>query len=258
MESSWHDGRLVAFDLETTGVDVDEARIVTACVAFVGGGEETDTHCWVADPGIEIPDEAAEVHGYTTARAQAEGKPAKETVQAILEALDARPTGSPIIAFNARFDFTVLDREARRHGLVPLGERERPLLVVDPLVIDKHIHKFRKGSRKLDAVSEHYDVGLDNAHDAAADALAAARVAWRIGHRGTIVRNIRGARDEAEFKTLLREWEAVRHDIVLLHDAQARWAAEQAASLEDYFRKEGKLESPVPRSWPVVPVGVPA
>lgn len=253
----WHDERMGAFDLETTGTDVDEARIVTACVVFVGGGRDTNSRCWVADPGIPVPEEAAEIHGYTTERVQAEGRPAREVIAGILGALDARPDGSPIIAYNARFDFTILDREARRHELVPLSERDKPLLIVDPLVIDKHIHKFRRGSRKLEAACEHYGVTLDNAHEAAPDALAAARLAWRIGQSGTIIRNIRGARDETEFKGLLREWEAVRHDMVLLHDAQRRWAAEQAESLEDYFRQQGTLEAPVAREWPVVPLGVP-
>jgi DNA polymerase-3 subunit epsilon len=47
----------------------------------------------------------------------------------------------------------------------------------------------------------------------------------------------------------------VRHDIDLLHAAQIRWAAEQAESLEAYFRSQGKDEH-VERAWPVVPVPV--
>lgn len=40
---TWHTGRLAAFDLETTSPNPDDARIVTACVAFVGGGLGTQT-----------------------------------------------------------------------------------------------------------------------------------------------------------------------------------------------------------------------
>jgi DNA polymerase-3 subunit epsilon len=47
----------------------------------------------------------------------------------------------------------------------------------------------------------------------------------------------------------------VRHDIDRLHAAQIRWAAEQAESLEAYFRSQGKDEH-VERAWPVVPVPV--
>jgi DNA polymerase III epsilon subunit-like protein len=46
----WHDGRLVAFDVETSGIDLEEARIVTAAIAVCGGGQETQTLTLLADP----------------------------------------------------------------------------------------------------------------------------------------------------------------------------------------------------------------
>jgi DNA polymerase III epsilon subunit-like protein len=70
---TWWNGRMAAFDLETTAANPEEARIVAAAVVLVGAGAETDSTTWLADPGIEIPEEAAEVHGITTERAQAEG-----------------------------------------------------------------------------------------------------------------------------------------------------------------------------------------
>ena len=253
--TAWHEGRLVAFDIETTGTDLEEARIVTAAIAVCGGGVETETLALMADPGVEIPDEAAAVHGVTTERAQAEGKPARDVVSAVVEALRAYTAGgAPIVAFNARFDLTILDREARRWELEPLVIRR----VVDPLVIDKHLHRYRRGSRKLDAQAIHYGAELELAHDAAADAIAAARVAWCIGKRGEVIRSVRGKDEAIERASLVREWERVRHDIDALHAAQVRWAAEQAASLEDYFRQKGTLEAPVERAWPVVPVSVTA
>lgn len=247
---TWTDGRLLGFDVETTGTDLEEARIVTAAIAICGAGLQTETLDLLADPGVEIPEEAAAVHGVTTERAQAEGAPAREVIAAILSTLRAYTHDAPIVAFNARFDLTILDREARRHGLEPLSG----FYVVDPLVIDKHLHRFRKGSRKLDAQAEHYGVTLDNAHEAAADALAAAKIAWCIGKRGQVIRRIRNSREEAEFRALRGAWERVRFDLALLHEAQVRWAADQAASLEDYFRRQGTLESPVERAWPVVPL----
>lgn len=251
---AWHDGPLVAFDIETTGVDVEEARIVTAAIAVCGASVETQTATFMADPGVEIPEEASSVHGVTTALARAEGLPAADVVCGVLEILRSHTaSGAPIVAFNARFDLTILDREARRYGLEPLVCRR----VVDPLVIDKHLHRYRKGSRKLDAQAQHYGAELELAHDAAADAIAAARVAWCVAKKGEVVRRVRGKTEAIEKAALVREWERVRHDIDLLHAAQVRWAAEQAASLEDYFMKQGKSER-VERAWPVVPVSVPA
>ena len=250
--TSWCDRRMAAFDCETTGVDVEHARIVAVAVVLVGGGEPTETTGLLLDPGVEIPAEATAVHGVSTERARAEGIPAAIGVQLAVEAIAARPADSPVVAMNARFDLTILDREARRHGLAPLSERGE-LLVVDPLVVDKHLDRFRKGSRKLDALCDHYRVRLDAAHDASCDAFAAARLAWRLGMSGKVVRRVRRAEDAREIAVLQREWVQVRHDLPALHAAQAGWAAEQARGLAEYFARQGKPER-VEEAWPVVPV----
>jgi DNA polymerase III epsilon subunit-like protein len=233
---NWWEGRLVAFDVETTGLDVEEARIVTATVAAVGGGTATEVVTLMADPGIPIPEEASAVHGVTTERARAEGKPAEEVVAEVLMELGAASlAGLPIVAYNARFDLTILDREARRHCAEDKSERVdwSGLTVIDPLVLDKHLDPYRKGSRRLEAACEHYRCRLDGAHDSAHDALAAARVAYRIGQT-----------TELGYMTAPG-----------LHDAQIEWAAEQARSLRDYFRQQGKTEAvaSVREEWPVVP-----
>jgi DNA polymerase-3 subunit epsilon len=230
---SWHMGRLAAFDIETTGVDPQSDRIVTAAVSLVGGGRPTESYAWIVDPGVEIPEGATAVHGITTEQARAQGVETAEAVYEITALLaDQLLHGTPVIAFNARFDLTMLDREARRYGIVPLIERVGAdrMLVVDPFVLDKQYDRFRRGKRTLGAVCEHYRVRLDAAHDANADAVAAARVAWRL----------------AQAIEELRQTE-----LALLHMQQIAWAAEQAASLEQYFREQGRHE-PVEREWPVV------
>lgn len=251
--TAWWQGRLCAFDVETTGVDVEEARIVTAAVVLVGGGLMPEPMTLLVDPGIEIPEEATAIHGVTTEKARADGLPARNALtglRAVLEvAIDA---GYPLVCFNARFDLTILDRELRRHGLDPL-----PMAwVVDPLVLDKHLDRYRRGSRKLDAICVHRDATLDEAHDAAYDAVAAARLAYRIGQRGEIVRRVRNGAEGREKAALKREWEDVRHDLGRLHDFQARIARDQALGLADHFREKGQLAdaASVRTDWPLVPV----
>ncbi len=232
---SWHTGRLAAFDIETTGVDPESDRIVTAAVSVVGGGLAAEHLSWLVDPGIDIPAGASAVHGITTERARAEGRNAGEAVDEITAALaDQCQQGVPVIAFNARFDLTILDREARRHGLRPLIDRvggPDGMLVVDPYVLDKQFDRFRRGKRTLSAVCEHYRVPFDEVHAASADALAAARLAFRLGATVTELRDI---------------------DLHVLYREQVSWAAEQAASLEEYFREQGRAEH-VEGAWPVVP-----
>ncbi|MDF2443518.1 MAG: polymerase subunit epsilon, partial [Subtercola sp.] len=91
--------RLAVFDLETTGIDVETARIVTAHVGLIDSTGESIAHGeWLADPGVEIPSQASAVHGITTERAQAEGRPAPEVIAEIIAALRAVFTrGVPLV-----------------------------------------------------------------------------------------------------------------------------------------------------------------
>ncbi len=232
---------------------------MTAAVVAAGAGLATETLTLMAAPDVEISEGAAAVHGITNERAQAEGAPPADVVSAVLCTLAAYlQGGAPLCCYCARFDLTILDREARRYGLVPLQDRVR-LRVLDGFVLDKHLDRFRRGSRKLDAVCEHYGAALDGAHDAAHDAIAAARVAWCIGARGEVVRRVRNAQDGRELARLKREWQEVRGDLDRLHAAQVGWAREQAEGLAAYFRGKGELETAagVSTAWPMVPLPLP-
>jgi DNA polymerase-3 subunit epsilon len=230
---SWYKERLAAFDIETTGVDVGLDRVVTAAVSLTDGDRLVESANWLVDPGVDIPNGATRVHGITTERARAEGRVPAEAIDEIVTALANRmQEGVPVIAFNARFDLTVLDREARRFGVRPLLEHVGgAMLVVDPLILDKQFDRFRRGKRTLSAVCAQYGVQLDDAHAASADALAAARIVRKLA------------------QTFAELGEA---DLHALQGHQTVWAADQAASLESYFRKQGRREH-VERTWPIVP-----
>jgi len=175
--------RLAVFDLETTGLVLEDARIVTACVAEIDeNGQLTgEAFEWMANPGIEIPTQASDVHGVTTEIALRDGRPAAEVVAELLNKLqDYLAQGIPVVAYNAPYDFTILHFEALRHGLTPL---DSPGPIIDPLVIDKFVDQFRRGKRTLTIAAEHYGVELADAHNATADALAAGRVAQAIARK---------------------------------------------------------------------------
>ncbi len=64
---------LAVFDTETTGIDTSQARVVSCSVALLSGnGEVSERYDWLIDPGIEIPEAAANVHGITTEVAREE------------------------------------------------------------------------------------------------------------------------------------------------------------------------------------------
>jgi DNA polymerase III epsilon subunit-like protein len=226
MTPRWYEGRLCGFDLETTSPDPCEARIVQACVVHVGAGMGTAWHTWLVNPGIEIPAKAAAIHGITTERARAEGMDARSAVLLVAGALRAAVMdGEPIVAMNASYDLTVMDRELRRYAL-PLLDVP---IVLDPFVLDRHVAPYRKGKRNLTALCAHYKAKIDCAHDAAADAIAATRIVWRIAKLYP---------------------EIAEMSLADLHAAQVRWYAEQAAHLEDYFRKTD-ARAVVNREWPL-------
>jgi len=219
------------FDLETTGVDVTRDRIVTAHVGLLDAqGGVLSARDWLADPGVQIPDGATAVHGITTARARAEGRPSivvvGEVIAALRGLLDA---GIPIVAYNAPYDFSLLKHEAMRHGLAPIVD---PSPVIDPLVVDKAYDRYRRGKRTLAVVAEHYAVRLDGAHEASADAVAAGRVAQALAER-------------------FGQW--LPPTAGELHTQQIAWARAQAASLTDYFIQIGRLDADdrLDGSWPI-------
>ncbi|MDR6868247.1 DNA polymerase-3 subunit epsilon [Microbacterium resistens] len=224
----WLD-RIGVFDLETTGIDVDRDRIVTAHVGVLDRrGEEIAARSWLADPGVPIPDEAAAIHGITTERARRDGAPAAAVTAAVTGSLKALlAQGVPVVAYNASFDFSLLAAEARRHGVEPL---DAPAPVIDPLVIDKAYDRYRPGKRTLAVVAAHYDVLLDDAHEASADAIAAGRIAQALARRFSLP-------DTA----------------VELHTRQIGWARAQAESLTEYFIRIGRLEpeESLDGAWPV-------
>lgn len=236
---SWALGALCAFDIESTGVDTESARIVTAAVVTIRPGRPKQVVELLLDPGVEIPAEASRVHGITTEQARAAGVPAAAGVEAICEALTAAVAeGMPLVIFNAPYDLTLLDRECRRYGLLTLHERAAKagveVYVVDPFVLDRKVDKWRKGSRKLIDVAAHYGVTLteEEAHTAAGDCLATARTAYKLASTHMPVACM---------------------SLPDLHEFQKESHFEWAEGFEAYLRKQGKNET-VDGSWPLRPV----
>ncbi|MEE1782274.1 MULTISPECIES: exonuclease domain-containing protein [Streptomycetaceae] len=236
MQHYWYTGPLASFDTETTGVDVEHDRIVSAAlVVQLAPGAPVQTETWLADPGVPIPDGARAVHGITDDHVRAHGRPARAVVAEITRALAAQArAGRPVVVMNAPYDLTLLDRELRRHHGLPLtgGLGAAGLVVLDPRVLDKHVDRYRKGRRTLTDLCAHYGVELAGAHDAAADASAALALTRTIG---------------ARYPAALGGLTAAE-----LHLRQAIWHAAQARGLQNWFDRSGTPER-VDLSWPLRP-----
>lgn len=169
--NSFSPQKMLSFDLETTSPNPFEARIVTSALVRIEG-RNVDAQELLADPGVEIPAGATEIHGITTEYAREHGQPHEEVLDKTIATIEkAWADGLTLIVFNAAYDLTILGQ--LRPGFVVTGP------VFDPFVVDKLKDRYRKGKRTLTDLCALYDVALDNAHEAKSDALAAARIAWK-------------------------------------------------------------------------------
>lgn len=229
----WTRRPLVGFDLETTGLDVENDRIVTGSVVRWGGGLPTDPRTWYSDlGGAEISADATAIHGITTEAARATGRPAAEVVAEIAEALsEYASAGWPIVVMNAPFDLTLLERECARYGVRSVWDATP--VVLDPWVLDKYLDRYRRGKRTLVDLCHHYGVKLEGgAHNSEVDAKAACAVAWKIGSR---------------YPRIGRE------DIGELHEMQARWARELRDQYLAWQMEQLGACDDAPYEWPFIP-----
>ncbi|MZD08230.1 3'-5' exonuclease [Streptomyces sp. SID5785] len=232
----WYEGPLAAFDTETTGVDVETDRIVSAAVVVQDApGTRPRVTRWLVNPGVPVPPGATEVHGLTDDHLRRNGRwPAPVMEEMGRELAEQAAAGRPLVVMNAPFDLTLLDRELHRHRASSLARYldTAPLCVLDPRVLDKHLDRYRKGRRTLTDLCAHYEVELAEAHDAAADAQAALDVVRAVGRR---------------FATRLERLSPAE-----LHTLQAVWHAAQARGLQAWFARSGTPETVDP-AWPLRP-----
>ncbi|MDY5784757.1 MULTISPECIES: 3'-5' exonuclease [unclassified Corynebacterium] len=215
--------RMLSFDLETTSANPAEARIVTSALVRIDGSEVSATET-LADPGVEIPAGAAAVHGITTEKARAEGRPHDEVLRETVEAIyQGWEDGLTLIVFNAPYDLSVL--RALTGDFTVTGP------VYDPLVIDRARDR-RRGKRTLGDMSAHYGVRLDNAHEATSDAMAAARIAWK------------------QVRTLWPDLAQMEQDDLMEYQAVEFY--KNAVSLRKYFQGQGRDVSDFNLSWPMI------
>lgn len=228
--SAWHRGPMLAFDTETTGPNPDTARIVSATAVAIEGAQVESTD-WLIAPEVPIPAGATAIHGITTEHALAHGEAPFIAVGAIMRTLASwLARGLPVVGMNIAYDLTVLDRECRRQGVETLSALMRDVApVVDVFVLDKQIDRYRKGKRTLTAMAATYGLRLDDAHNAQADALTAARIAWKMADRH----------------------QQLQIDLMALHEKQVAWRYEQCVSLQDYFRRTTDPAAVVNTDWPI-------
>ena len=162
--------RVLAFDLETTGISTNNDRIVQ--VALIGADADGNPihHDILVNPQRPIPRDASRVHGIYDQDVRS--KPVfKECANELAELME----GAVIVGHNARkFDMPLLQNEFYRCGISP----PRPLVVLDTLEAVRRLKIPRP--HNLGAQCARHGIDLSNAHDAAADAAACLLLLWKV------------------------------------------------------------------------------
>ena len=138
----------------------------------------------------------------------------------------------PLVAFNIGFDLAILQNELSRLGLPTLTERLGHDIapVIDGLVIDRGVDRYRKGKRTLTDVLAHYGLEQDGRlHTADVDVSATLDV----------VRAIAEKYPQVAGSTLAD-----------LHREQMGWHLRWAEGMNEWLTKKGKTPD-VNTAWPL-------
>lgn len=168
MTQPWAGARFASFDLETTGVDTENDRIIEIGVVVFEGGEIVDRWQQLVDPEVPLPDIITEVTGIKPEDLVGQPK-LEEVADKLIEYVES----DLLLAYNHEFDTSMLRSNLKRIGRpVELP----PCLDPFPFCWEHLREKQLTRNAQLSTVCEYLQIPLDAAHRADHDAEAAGRV----------------------------------------------------------------------------------
>ncbi len=151
---------LVVIDVETTGLNSQEDRIIEICITkiFPNGNEETFSS--LINPDISIPTESTKIHGITDKDVKDEPG-FKELAQKIFDFID----NCDLCGFEIRFDLSFLESEFKRCGIHYSN--------VEKIILDvQHIYYKLEPRNLSTAYLKYCGKSLEKAHRANIDVTA--------------------------------------------------------------------------------------
>jgi len=173
----WIDLPIAFLDVETTGKNASQDRLVEVAVVIGERGQVLARHSWLIHPGRPIPAESTAVHGIKDD--DVAGKP---TFPEIASEILATLAGAIPAAYNAIFDRGFLLAELDRAGVRPENPppaMRREVDWIDPLTFARELYKH-EDSRALGDMAALLGISLVNAHRATDDAEAALGVLYAL------------------------------------------------------------------------------
>lgn len=169
----WKDLPLAVIDVETTGLDASNDRVMEIAIIRFENGVVVDRYGELIDPERPIPEDSTRITGIKDDDVR--GKP---TFAALSEEIHKRLQGVGIVAYNLPFDRGFLRAELERVGL----EWPEDAPTLDPLIFARQF--FKNSPRKnLGTISRLLGIPLEEAHRAVHDAEVAGKVLYAFEDR---------------------------------------------------------------------------
>ena len=154
----------VVFDLETTGFSPHQNKIIEIGAVKVVKGEVVDTFSEFVNPQVPIPYQIENLTGINDRMVMD-----APVIEEILPKFMAFCTGSVMVAHNADFDMSFIVENAKRQNL-PCD-----YTVLDTVALARMLMPHL-GNFKLNNISKHLGINLENHHRAVDDATATSEI----------------------------------------------------------------------------------
>ena len=150
--------RFIAFDFETTGLQVETDRAIEVAAIMFKDGKPAEKFVTLINPQIPISDLIADITGITNEMVT-EAPLEKEIIDDLFEFLG----DYPIVAHNTPFDLSFLRAMAERHNKDFIDRK-----CYDTLTLSRAFLFFQP-THNLSAVSEYFNLSSEGAHRAEKD-----------------------------------------------------------------------------------------
>jgi DNA polymerase III epsilon subunit family exonuclease len=164
------DAEFVVFDLETTGLSAVSSRICEIGAVRVRGLELCDEFETLVNPGVPLPAPIEQLTGLRDAQLRA-----APGVGSAIRRFVVFAGGATLVAHNARFDLSFLDRQLER-----LLGRKRAAPALDTVALARRLLAGRTSRAGLASLASFFGTSVQPCHRALPDAQATAEVLVRL------------------------------------------------------------------------------
>ncbi len=221
----------ICFDIESTGLDTKNDRIVEIAAVKFTYDEILESYETLIDPGCPIPEETTKIHNITDEMVK--GKPTIESeLRGILKLIE----NNIVVGHGINFDINILHQEAKRHSVPCTIENNKR---VDTLRLARLYGESPTNS--LQALRSHFNIPEEGAHRAMSDVIVNIKV---FKHLSTKFRSTKDLLERLKKPIMMRQMPLGKHKARNFSEIPLdylRWAANQNFDIDLLFSIKSEL-----------------